>query len=88
MLLYYTPTTKSGGAILDSLCPVGWSVCPSPIRVRSITPLLKKGFPLNLNYTYTSTRGCAESMRQLKVKVIVKGQICDQKILHIMSFHI
>jgi len=26
---YYTPTTKCGGAILDSLCRVGWSVRPS-----------------------------------------------------------
>jgi len=33
-----------GGAILDSLCRVGRSVRPSPIRVRSITPLLMKGF--------------------------------------------
>ena len=81
-----------GGAILDSLCPVGRSVrpsvCPSPIRVRSITPLLMEGFPSNLNDTFTSTRGCAEpmlSMCQLKVKVTVKGQTFNKQILHIMS---
>jgi len=57
-------------------------------RVRSITPLLIKGFPSNLNDTFTSTRGCAEPtlpMCQLKVKVIVKGQILNKQILHIMS---
>jgi len=31
-------------------------------HVRSITPLLMEGFPLNLNDTFTSTRGCAEPM--------------------------
>jgi len=38
-------------------------------------------FPLNLNDTFTLTRGCAEpmlSMCQLKVKVTVKGQIFKQ----------
>ena len=75
-----------GGAILDWLCsvgrPVGRSVRPSLIRVRSITPLLMEGFPLNLNDTITSTRGCAESMLpmcQLKVKVTVKGQIFNKQ---------
>jgi len=72
-----------GGAILDSLCrvgrSVGRSVSPSPIRVRSITPLLMEGFPSNLNAIFTLTRGCAEpvlpmwcdssrSRSQLKVK--------------------
>ena len=37
-------------------------VGPSPIHVRSITPLLMKGFPSNLNDTFTSTRGCEEPM--------------------------
>ena len=60
---------------------VGRSVRPSPIRVRSITPLLMEGFPSNLNDTFTSTRGCAEPMLpmcQLKVKVTVKGQIFNK----------
>jgi len=80
------------GAILDSLCRVGRSVSrsvrPSPICVRSITPLLMEGFPSNLNDTFTSTRGCAEPMLpmcQLKVKVTVKGQIFNKQILHMMS---
>ena len=71
-----------GGAILDSLCRVGRSVGPSPILVRSITPLLMEGFPSNLNDTFTSTRGCAESMLpmcQVKVKVTVKGQIFNKQ---------
>ena len=70
-----------GGAILDSLCPVGpsvgRSVRPSPILVRYITSLLMEGFLSNLNDTFTSTRGCAEPMLpmcQVKVKVTVKGQ--------------
>jgi len=57
------------------------SVGPSPIHVRSITPLLIEGFPSNLNDTFTSTRGCAEPMLpmcQLKVKVTVKGQIFNK----------
>ena len=77
-----------GGVILDSLCRVGRSVRPSPIRVRSTTPLLMEGFPSNLNDTFTSTRGCAKPMLpmcQLKVKVTVKGQIFNKQILHIMS---
>jgi len=65
-----------GGAILDSLCRVGRSVGPSPILVRSLTPLLMKGFPSNLNDTITSTRGCAEPMLPMcQVKGTVKGQI-------------
>jgi len=47
-----------------------------------------KGFPLNLNDTFTSTSGCAEpmlSMFQLKVKVTVKGQIFNKNISHILS---
>jgi len=63
------------------------SVRPSPIRVRSITPLLMEGFPSNLNDTLTSSRGCAEPMLpmcQLKVKVTVKGQIFSKQILNIM----
>ena len=77
------PHHKKWGAILDLLCPVGRSVGrsvrpsvrPSPIRARSITPLLIEGFPSNLNDTFTSTRRCAEPMLlfcQLKVKVTVK----------------
>jgi len=54
-------------------------------RVRSITPLLMEEFPSNLNDTFTSTRGCAEPMCQLKVKVTVKGQIFNKQILHILS---
>ena len=64
------------------------SVRPSPIRVRSITPLLMEGFPSNLNDTFISSRGCAEPMLpmcQLKVKVTVEGQIFNKEILHIMS---
>jgi len=52
-------------------------------RVRLITPLLRKGFPSNLNDTFTSTRGCAELMLpmcQLKVKVTVKCQILNKQI--------
>jgi len=51
-------------------------------RVRSITPLLMKGFPSNLNDTFTATRGCAEPMLpmcQVKVKVTVKGQIFNKQ---------
>ena len=47
-----------------------------------------KGFPSILNDTFTSTRGCADtmlSMCQLKVKVTVKGQIFNKQILHILS---
>ena len=48
-----------GEAILDSLCRVGQSVGrsvrPSPILVRSLTPLLMEGFPSNLNDTFIST---------------------------------
>ena len=52
------------------------SVRPSPILVRSITPLLMEGFPSNLNDTFTSTRECAEPMLPMcQVKVTVKGQI-------------
>ena len=92
ILTSYTPTTKCGGSILDSLYrvgrSVGRSVRPSPIRVRSKTPLLMEGFPSNLNDTFTSPRGCAEPMLptcQLKVKITVKGQIFNKQILHIMS---
>ena len=60
-LLYYTPTTKYGGYTGFALSrrSVGPSVRPSPIRVRSITPLLMEGFPSNLNDTFTSTWVCA-----------------------------
>jgi len=57
-------------------------------RVRSITPLLMKVFPSNLNDTFTSTRECAEPMLlmcQIKVKVTVKGKNINIRILHIMS---
>ena len=46
-----------------------------------------KGFPSNLNDTFTSTMGCAEPMLpmcQLKVKVTVNGQILNKQILDIM----
>jgi len=56
MLLYYTPTTKCGGAILDSLCPVGWSVCPSPIRVRSITPCVSSRSRSQLKVKYVTKK--------------------------------
>jgi len=55
-----------------------YTLCP----VRSITPSLMKGFPPNLNYTFTSTRGCAEPMLpmcQVKAKVTVKGQIFNKQ---------
>jgi len=87
----YTPTTKCGGGGLywiHFVASVSRSVHPSPIRVRSITPLLMEGFPLNLNDTFTSTRRCAEPMLpmcQLKVKVTVKCQILNKQILDIMS---
>ena len=89
-LLCYTPTTKCGGghtgfalsrrSVGRSVRP---SVRPSPIRVRSITPLLMEWFPSNLKDTFTSTRGCAEPMLpmcQLKVKVTVKCQILNKQI--------
>ena len=47
-----------------------------------------EGFLSNLNDTFTSTRGCAESMLpmcQLKVKVTVKCQIFNKQILDFMS---
>jgi len=47
-----------------------------------------EGFPLNLNDTSTSTRGCVDPMLplcQLKVKVTVKGQMLKKQILHILS---
>ena len=44
-----------------------------------------EGFSSNLNDTFTSTRGCAEPMCQLKVKVTVKGQVLNKQILDIMS---
>ena len=73
-----------GRSVSQSVGPsVGPSVRPSQIRVRSITPLLMEGFPSNLNDTFTLTRGCAEPMLplcQLKVKVIVKCQINQNKI--------
>jgi len=46
-----------------------------------------EGFPSNLKYTFTLTRGCAEPMLpmcQLKVKVTVKGQTFNKQILHII----
>ena len=93
LLVYYTPTTKCGGLYWIRFVPsvgqsVGRSVRPSPIRVRSITPLLMEGFPSNLNDTFTWTRGCAEpmlSMCQLKVNVTVKGKKFNKQTLHITS---
>jgi len=46
-----------------------------------------EGISSNLNDTFTSTRGCAETMLpmcQLKVKVTVEGQIFNKQRLHIM----
>ena len=88
-LLYPHHKMWGGGLYwIRFIASVGWSVRPSPICVRSITPLLMEGFPSNLNDTFTSTKGCGEpilSMCQLKVKVTVKYQILIKPILHIMS---
>jgi len=58
---FYTPTTKCGGGVYTwfalSRQSVRLSVRPSPIRVRSKTPLLMEGFPSNLNDTFISTVG-------------------------------
>jgi len=83
-----TPTTECGGGGYTGFALSRRSVGPSPICVRSITPLLMEGFPSNLNDTFTSTRGCAEPMLpicKLKVKVTVKCQILNKQILDIMS---
>ena len=78
------------GAITDSLCRVGWSVCQSVrlhYRVRSINPIPIEEFSLNLAEIFTSTRGCAEPMLpmcQFKVKVTIEGQISNNQILDIM----
>ena len=87
-LLY--PHHKMWGGLywIRFVASVGRSVCPSPILVRSITPLRMEGFPSNLNDTFTSTRGCAEPMLpmcQLKVKVTVKCQILNNQKLDFMS---
>jgi len=82
------PPQNVGGGGYTGFALSRRSVRPSPIRVRSITPLLMQGFPSNLNDTFTSCRGCAEPMLpmcQLKVKVTVKGQIFNKQIFHIMS---
>ena len=60
-------------------------ILPKPTNILYITPLLMERFPLNLNDIFTSTRGCAEPMCQLKVKVTVKCQILNKQILDIMS---
>ena len=92
---YYTPTTKCGGGlywirfVASVGRSVGRSVRPSPIRVRSITPLLIEGLPSNFNDTYTSTRGYAEPMLpmcQVKVKVTVKGQIFNTQYYTLCRF--
>ena len=84
---HYTPTIKSGGgAIMDSLCQ---SIRPSVrlhYRFHSINPIPIEGFSSNLAEKFTSTRGCAEPMCQLKVKVTtIKGQISNDPIWDIMS---
>ena len=57
------PQPQNGGLYWIRFVPsFGRSVRPSPICVRSITPLPMEGFPSNLNDTFTSTRGCAEPM--------------------------
>ena len=81
-LLY--PHHKMWGGLywIRFVASVGQSVRPSPILVRSITPLLMEGFSLNFNDTFTSTRGCAEPMLPMchvKVKVTVKGQIINKQ---------
>jgi len=78
------PQNVGGGGLywIRFVASVGRSDGPSPILVRSITPLLKEGFPSNLNDTFTSTRECAEPMLpmcQLKVTVTVKGQIFNKQ---------
>jgi len=73
-----------------SVASVGRSVGPSPILVRSITPLLMEGFPSNLNGTFTSSRGCAEPMLpmcKVKVKVTVKGQIFNKQYYTLCRVH-
>jgi len=90
-IIIIPPPQNVGGGYTESALSrrsVGRSVRPSPISVRSITPLLMEGFPSILNDTFTSTRGCAKPMLhmcQLKVKVTVQGQIFNKQILHIMS---
>ena len=83
MNIFIPPSQNVGGYTGFALSrrSVGQSVRLSPIRVRSITPLLIEGFPSNLNDIFTSTRGCAEPMLpmcQLKVKVTVKCQILNE----------
>jgi len=89
------------GDVQSPCCPCVSSISRSQLKVkyltnkyytlchvRSITPLLMKGFPSNLNVTFTSTRGYAEPMLpicQLKVKVKVKCQILNKQILDIKS---
>ena len=48
-----------------------------------------EGFPSNLNDTFTSTRGYAEPMCQLKVKVTVKYQILNKykTLCHVCSIN-
>ena len=78
----FIPPPQNGGGGYTGFALSRWSVGLSPIRVRSITPLLMKGFPSNLNDTFTSTRGCAEPMLpmcQVKVKVTVIGQIFNKQ---------
>jgi len=89
------PQNVGGGELywIRFVASVGRSVGPSPILVRSITPLLMEGFPSNLNDTFTSTRECAEPMLpmcQVKVKVTVKGQIFNKQyytLFHVRSIN-
>ena len=56
----FTLSRRSVGPSVSNSCPL-------------ITLLLMEGFPLNLNDTFTSTRGCAEPMLPMcQVKVTVK----------------
>jgi len=58
-------------------------------NVRVINPIPMKGFPSNLNDTFTSIRWCAEPMLpmcQLKVEITVKCQTFYKQIFHIMSW--
>jgi len=76
---------------MDTLCQVRPSVRPSVrlcCRVRSINPILIKGFSSILAEIFTSTRGCAElilPMCQLKVKITIEGQISINQTIHSMS---
>jgi hypothetical protein len=74
-----------GGAIMDSLCCVCRSFCPSVclhFRVRSINPIPIEGFSSNLAQMFTSARGSAEHVLPMcQLKVTIEGQISNNQIL-------